>query len=124
MHPHEKQLSENNIAVTDLSEKTQKKIAKFAAETDEDKRDSLDESIFGDVEDFIDDKKAKEKADAKKASHAAAKADSKKKVDVSGAPTAQDAATKAATEKAAADAAGAKKKERTPLATIFGRSSE
>jgi membrane protein involved in colicin uptake len=120
MYPHEKQLADNNLAVTDLPEKTQKRIAKFTEEKDDVKRESLDESIFGDIEDYLDDKKAKEKADAKKAAHTAAK----KKVDVSGAPTAQDAATKAAAEKAAAEKAAAKKKERTPLATIFGRSSE
>ena len=90
MFPHEKALSDNGIAVTDLPEKTQKKIAKFAAETDEDKRDSLDESIFGDVEDFIDAKNKAEKEAAKKANHAKAKAEAaeKKKIDVSNAPTA------------------------------------
>lgn len=114
MHPHESELQKNNIAVTDLPEKTQKKIAKFATETDEEKRDALDESIFGDVEDFVEAKATKEKADAKKASHAAAKtaAAEKKKIDVSGAPTASGAE---------APAAAAPKKERTLYDRIYGR---
>lgn len=95
MHSHENLLQTNSIAVTDLPEKTQKKIAKFAAETDEEKRDALDESIFGDVEDFIEDKAAKDKAAAKKASHAKAKEELKsKKLDVSNAPTAVPAGDK------------------------------
>ena len=111
-HPHELLMSKNSIAVTDLSEKTQKKIAKFATETDEDKRDSLDESIYGEIEDFVEDKKAKEKAEAKKVSHAAAKADAKKaKTDVSSAPTAAPATA----------APAAPKKERSIFDTIYGR---
>lgn len=115
MHPHESELAKNNIAVTDLPEKTQKKIAKFAAETDEEKRDALDESIFGDVEDFVEAKATKEKADAKKASHAAAKtaAAEKKKIDVSGAPTAAGTP--------APDAPPAAKKEKTLMDHIYGR---
>ena len=113
MHPHETLLSKNSVAVTDLAEKTQKKIAKFATETDEDKREALDESIVGDVEDFIEDKKAKEKAEAKKASYAALKADAKKaKTDVSTAPTAAPAAP----------AAPAPKKERSVMDLIYNRS--
>ena len=92
MHPHEKLLSDNQIAVTDLPEKTQKKIAKFTASTDDETRDSLDESIFGDVDDFIDEKQKAEKAAAKKAAHSdakeAAKA-AKSVTDLSDAPTAQ-----------------------------------
>lgn len=112
MHPHESLLQKNSIAVTDLPEKTQKKIAKFAAETDEEKREALDESIYGEVEDYIEDKEAKAKADAKKASHAAAKAEAKKsKTDVSGAPTAAGA-----NQQQSAPA-----KERSVMDSIFGR---
>lgn len=112
--PHEDLLAKNGIATTDLPEKTQKKITKFATETDEDKRDSLDESIYGDVEDFIEAKAAKAKADAKKASHAAAKEKAKKdKTDVSGAPTATGAPTPAGQEPP--------KKERTAFDYIYGR---
>jgi hypothetical protein len=115
MHPHENLLAKNSIAVTDLPEKTQKKIAKFAAETDDDKRETIDESIYGDVEDFIADKAAKEKADAKKASHAAAKkeASDKKKVDVSGAPTAAGTPVPAGTPPP--------KKEKSMMDHIYGR---
>lgn len=114
MHPHENELAKHNIAVTDLPEKTQKKIAKFAAETDEEKREALDESIFGDVEDFVEAKATKEKAEAKKAKHAEAKKEiaEKKKVDVSSAPTAAPAA----------EAPPAPKKERTLYDKIYGRS--
>lgn len=111
-HPHELLMSKNGVAVTDLPEKTQKKIAKFATETDEDKREALDETIYGEVEDFIEDKNAKAKADAKKASHAAAKADAKKaKTDVSSAPTAAGAAA----------APPAPKKERSMMDVVYGR---
>ena len=111
-HPHELLLSKNGIAVTDLSEKTQKKIAKFAIETDDDKRDALDETITGEVEDFLEDKAAKEKAAKKKESHAALKkeATDKKKIDVSTAPTA-----------ATATATAEPKKERTAFDVVYGR---
>jgi len=123
MHPHEKQLTDNSIAVTDLAEKTQKKIAKFAAEKDEEKRDALDESIFGDVEDFIEAINKKAEAEKKKASHAAAKAEADK----------GGAEAEAAKKKALAGAAtgktpeeiesaeAAKKKPRTMFDTIYGR---
>lgn len=112
MHPHEKLLSDNGIAVTDLPEKTQKKISKFAVETDEEKRESLDESIYGEVEDFIEDKAAKEKSAAKKASHAAAKEAAKKsKTDVSSAPTAAGSQQQQS----------APKKVRSVMDSIFGR---
>lgn len=105
-------MSKNSVAVTDLAEKTQKKIAKFATETDEDKRESLDESIYGEVEDFIEDKEAKAKAEAKKQSHAKAKEETKKaKTDVSGAPTA----------KPAGDAPPPPKKEKSLMDKIYGR---
>lgn len=111
-HPHETLLANNNVAVTDLPEKTQKKISKFAVETDEEKREALDESIYGEVEDFIEDKKAKEKAAAKKASHAAAKEATKKsKTDVSTAPTAAPEPQKQ----------NAPAKERSVMDSIFGR---
>lgn len=111
-HPHEVLLQKNGVAVTDLAEKTQKKIAKFATETDEEKREALDESIYGEVEDFIEDKEAKAKAEAKKQSHAKAKEETKKaKTDVSGAPTA----------KPAGDAPPAPKKERSMMDVVYGR---
>ena len=111
-HPHETLLAKHSVAVTDLAEKTQRKIAKFATETDDDKREALDEQIVGEVEDFVADEEAKKKAEAKKASYAALKADAKKaKTDVSGAPTAAPAPA----------AAAAPKKERSLMDSIYGR---
>lgn len=109
MFPHETLLGKHGITAADLPEKTQKKIAKFAAETDTDKKEALDESIFGDVEDFVE-----AKADKEKAAEAKAEAASKKKIDVSGAPT-------AAVATPAADAPPAPKKEKTLMDHIYGR---
>ena len=114
--PHKELMSKNGIAVTDLNEKTQKLIAKFEAETDEEKREAIDEKIFGDVEDFIEDKAKKEKMEKTKANRDAVKAElkDKKKIDVSAAPTAAGAA-------AAAPATPAPKKERGAMDVVFGR---
>jgi len=71
--PHLDLLSENNIAVTDLSEKTQKLITKFNATTDEDTKEALDEKIFGDVGDYIEEQAKEKRAKEKKEAHAAAK---------------------------------------------------
>ena len=60
-YPHEDLLTNNGIAVTDLPEKTQKLIAKFKGETDLDNKDALDEKIYGQIDDFMEDKKANEK---------------------------------------------------------------
>jgi hypothetical protein len=98
MYAHKTLMTSNSIAVTDLKQKTQNLIAKFEAETDEEKREALDEKIHGDVEDFIEEKTAKEKADAKKATFAASKEAAKAagKVDISAAPTAAPATPAAA----------------------------
>ena len=114
-HPHELLLQKNNIVVTDLPEKTQKKIAKFAIETDDDKREALDESIYGEVEDHIEAIDKKKKEDAKKASHAEAKkaAAEAKKIDVSNAPTAAGAKKK--------EEAPATPKERSVMDVVYGR---
>jgi len=102
-YPHQDKLAEYGIATADLSEKTQKKIAKFAAETDEENKETLDESIFGDIADFMEAKAAKEKAEKIKAERAAHKekkaaedaaASTKKKIDVSKAATATGSSSK------------------------------
>lgn len=114
-YPHKEALQKHGIAVTDLPAKTQSAITKFDAETDEDKKDALDEKIFGDIEDFVEAKENKRKADEKKAKHAAAKDEiKKKKTDVSGAPTADDGKKKDET-------APPPKKERTAFDHIYGR---
>ena len=84
-YPFEDSLTEKNVLLTDLPEKTQKLIAKFNEEADEEKREALDEKIFGDVEDFVEEREKKAKEEAKKKKHQEAK---KKVVDVSSAPTA------------------------------------
>lgn len=121
MFSHEVLLKKHNIAVTDLPEKTQKKIAKFAASTDEDERETADIAIHSQVMDYVADKTEKEKAEAKKAAHAADKAEAtaakeaakaKKGVDVSDAPTAKG--------KEAAPATPAPK-ERSMFDRIYGR---
>ncbi len=90
-YPHQDHMNENKIAVNDLPEKTQKLIKKFTEEKDDDKKDALDEKIFGDIEDFIEAKEKKAKDDDKKAKHSAVK---QKKTDVSAAPTATGKKTK------------------------------
>lgn len=120
MYPHESLIKKNEIVITDLPEKTQKSIAKFASETDEEKRDALDEKIFGDVQDFIEEKKKQEKMAKTKADREAEKAElekekSKKKgPDLSAAPTAAPAAS---TE----TPAPAAPKERRFMDSVLGR---
>ena len=89
-YTHQELLNRHNLAATDLPEKTQKKIAKFTDEPDEDKKDALDETIFGEIEDHLEADAANKKAAAKKQTHATAKKElaDKKKINVNDAPTA------------------------------------
>lgn len=116
-YPHADLISENNINVADLNEKTQKLITKFAAETDEDKKEALDASIYEYVEDYLE-----AKADAAKKAGVKAKIAERKtkKLDVSTAGTATGKDGKTKDEKNASTT-GAKETTRSPLATIFGR---
>ena len=113
-YPHQDLISEHKIAVTDLPEKTQKKIAKFAS-ADEEAKEALDEVIYQDVEDFIEAKAKAAKAAATKEKIAEHK---KKKLDVSQAATATGAKTK---EQLEAEAATAAAKPRGLMKTIFGQ---
>ena len=88
-YPHEDLIKDNQVNVAELPAKTQALMTKFKAETDSDKKDSLDESLYGQIEDFIEDKKAKMKDEANKVKVAAHKEKkAKEKIDVSNAPTA------------------------------------
>jgi len=89
-YPHQDLLAENNLEVTALSAKTQALIAKFTAETDEDKKDAIDEKICGDIDDLVEARDKKAKEDAKKKKYEDLK--KKKTLDVSKAPTATGAA--------------------------------
>ena len=103
-YPHQDLIAKNAIDITTLPAKTQKAIAKFAAETDEDLKESLDETIFGQIEDHFTKLKADEEAvKAKTATPAAGT----KKVDVSTAASTKSPEQEAA-EKAAAAATAPK----------------
>lgn len=84
--PHQDLMAQSNVTAADLPEKTQKKIAKFATVTDDDVKESLDETIFGEIEDFIE----KRDKEAKSAATKAKRDEFKKKAadDVSTAATA------------------------------------
>lgn len=111
-YPHQDLMEQNKVLIADLSEKTQKSIAKFNEADDENILDSLDERIFNDIEDFLEsrakkvkeagqkerhtafkkkkeeeDAIAKKTADAGAAQTVAGKEPAKKKTDVSTAPT-------------------------------------
>jgi TRAP-type C4-dicarboxylate transport system substrate-binding protein len=82
--PHQDLMSTNGITAAELPAKTQRLIEKFAAETDEDRKETLDEKIFSDVDDFIEAKAKAAKAEEKKGK----REEVKKKIDVSTAATA------------------------------------
>lgn len=79
-YPFEDLLVKNKIDAVSLSEKTQKRIARFNGETDEDEKKILDESICGDIWDYIDVQEEKKKRDD---------AIKKQKIDLSDVATAQ-----------------------------------
>lgn len=100
--PHEDLLQDNSVVVTELPQKTQTLLTKFASETDSDKKDAMDEILYGQIDDFLEAKVAKAKAEATKAKVTAHKEKKKagaSKLDVSSASTAktpeQEAADKA-----------------------------
>ncbi|HRG38750.1 MAG TPA: hypothetical protein PK289_09475 [Bacteroidia bacterium] len=106
-YPHQDLITKNAIDVTTLPAKTQSLITKFASETDEEKKETMDESIYGQIEDHFQKlKKAEEEAAAK--AKTATPAAGTKKVDVSTAASTKSPEQEAA-EKAAADASAPKK---------------
>lgn len=102
-------MAKHAITEAELPAKTKSKLAKFAEAKDDDIRESLDETIFGEIDDFVEARTKAAKEAEKKQKHAAAK---------------DDISAKAAAAAAAADTppAGTPKPERSPLRTIFGRS--
>lgn len=103
-YPHQDLITKNAIDVTTLPAKTQKAIAKFAAETDEEVKESIDEIIYGQIEDHFTKLKAAEEAEKAKTATPAA---GTKKVDVSTAASTKSPEQEAA-EKAAAAATAPK----------------
>ncbi len=87
LYPYQVLMAENNLTEADLPEAIKKKITKFNEETDEDKKTALDEKIFSDIDDLVEDIKAKAKVEDKKKKHAATQ---KKATDLSNIPTATD----------------------------------
>lgn len=88
--PFEELLLEHKIEISALPEKTQKRIAKFKAETDEEKREALDESICGDIWDYIEVKEEEKKKEEKMQKEEDEKKGDKKKIDVREAATAKN----------------------------------
>ena len=117
--PHMEIIEDNKVVVTELPQKVQDKIAKFASLTDVDSQEAMDATIYGAVDDFLEDKAKKEKATKNKEKVAEHK---KKKagIDVSSATTALSPEELAKKEKEASDAAAAAK-PRTVFDTIYGR---
>lgn len=114
--PHQDLISEHGLTVAELPEKTQKKIGKFAAITDEDAKEAMDETIYAEIDEYLD----KKKADAKKAETKEKIAAHKtKKMDVSKAATAKTPEQVEAEKKAAATA---NPPSRGLMKTIFGQS--
>lgn len=85
--PFQKLLAKNNLKEADLPEKLRDRIAKLQAETDEDKQEALEQKVFDEVDDFIEEKKKTDKEAEQKKKRDALK---KEKVGVSAAPTASD----------------------------------
>lgn len=102
--PHQDYIKDNNLSLTELPQKTQDLIAKFSALTDKDAQEAMDEKIYGQVDDYLEAKVAKEKMEKVKGKIAEQK---KKKttLDVSGADTAKTPEQEAAEKKAAEEAA-------------------
>lgn len=118
--PHQDLLNDNKVNVADLPQKVQDKIAKFALLTDKDAQEAMDESLYGAIDDFLEDKAKKEKAEKTKQKVA----DHKKKkegIDVSGAATAKSPEELAAEEAAKKATEGGEKKTRSVFDTIYGR---
>lgn len=107
--PHQDLMSTNGVTSAELPAKTQRLIEKFTAETDDDRKESLDEKIFSDVDDFIE---AREK-EKKKAEKTGKREEVKKKLDVSSAATATGNQAQTTTASPA--------KEKPFLSKMFGR---
>ena len=115
--PHQDLISDNKVVIAELPQKTQTLLTKFASETDSDKKDAMDETLYSHIEDFIEAKIADaKKAETKKkiVAHKEKKAAGASKLDVSAAATAKT------TEQEAAALAAAKKAEPGLLKKYYG----
>lgn len=120
-YPHQDILKDNSVNVTELPQKTQDLIAKFSALTDDDAKEAMDLKIYGQIEDYLEDKAKKEKEEKLKAKVNAHK--EKKKagnLDVSGAATAKTKEQEEA-ERAAAQAKANTDKKGGLMNFVFGR---
>jgi hypothetical protein len=121
-YPFEDLIRDNSVVVTELPKKTQDLIAKFPAITDNDAKDAMDQKIYLQIKDFLE-----EKADAtKKAEEEKTKKTKKDGIDVSKADTAtKTRANETPEEKAAREAkertAAAAPKPNSIMGTILGR---
>jgi hypothetical protein len=117
--PHQDLLNDNKINVADLPQKVQDKITKFALLTDKDAQEAMDESLYGAIDDFLEDKAKKEKSEKTKQKVA----DHKKKkegIDVSGAATAKSAEDLSKEEEERKKKEG-ETKPKTMMDRIYGR---
>ena len=119
---HQDLISDNKINVAELPQKTQDLITKFAAITDKDSKEAMDERIYGQIDDYLEDKAAKEKEAKTKEKVKAHKEKKKAGIDVSQAATAKTPEQLAA-EKAAEDAKNGKPAEKKGglMDFVFGR---
>lgn len=120
--PHQDLLSDNKINVADLPQKVQDKISKFSSLTDQDSMEAIDEQLYGAIDDYLEDKAAKEKEAKTKEKVKAHKEKKKAGIDVSQAATAKTPEQLAA-EKAAEDAKNGKPAEKKGglMDFVFGR---
>lgn len=63
---HQDLITDNQIDVATLPEKTQRKLKKFADATDDDQKDALDIVIFGEIDEIVEAKKEADKLAATK----------------------------------------------------------
>ena len=117
-YPHQDLISESGVKTSELPEKTQKAIAAFNSETDEVKKDALDQTIYGQIDAYLEAKEAK-KDDDKDEEGKEKGAKAKPKMDVSGAGTAQKTKAAEDAEKKKKEA-GEAPKTRSIFKTMFG----
>ena len=86
--PHQDLLAENKVVVAELPKKTQELLEKFKTLTDSDAQDAMDEKLYGQIEDHVEEKAKKEKEAKVKEKVAAHKEKKKATNDVSKADTA------------------------------------
>ena len=120
--PHQDLISDNKINVSELPQKTQDLITKFAAITDKDSKEAMDERIYGQIDDFLEDKAAKEKEAKTKEKVKAHKEKKKASIDVSSAATAKSPEQLAAEKKAEDEKNGKPAEKKGGLMDfVFGR---